>query len=189
MSTHEIARNWLLVLGAMLALALSSPARAAEETRTVTAPPSKLLVLDSAKCIVQTGQIPGTDIVTDSTGTKHLLYQAPATLPAPLTITAQFGSADQAPGCAEPTTRHYVVSIDDNTSTIPPEALGQAFRILVAAFVLAVLLESAFELLFNWRLFQEYFVGKAWRTPIMFAISLAVVDQFGFDPLARLFTA
>lgn len=188
MSTQGNVTNWLLVFSLMLALVLSAPATAAEETETLTAQPDQLLVLANAKCIVQAPKTPGTDILTGSAGNMQLQYRVPATQTASVTITAQVGSAVQAAGCAEAVTRHYVVSIGEAPS-IPPAALGQAFRILVAAFVLAVLLESAFELLFNWRLFQEYFVGKAWRTPIMFAISLAVVNQFQFDPLARVFRA
>ena len=70
---------------------------------------------------------------------------------------------------------------------IPPGALEEAFRILMSALVLAVLLESAFALLFNWRLFLEFFVGKAWRTPIMFVAALIIVRYFHLDLMARLF--
>lgn len=69
------------------------------------------------------------------------------------------------------------------------DALGKAFNILVATFVLALLLESAFALLFNWRLFQEFVVGRSWRTIIMFAVSLTVVRQFDLDLMATLFDA
>jgi len=55
--------------------------------------------------------------------------------------------------------------------------------------VLALLLESAFALLFNWRLFLEFFAGKAWRTPIMFVGALLVVEAFNLGPHARLFDA
>lgn len=71
---------------------------------------------------------------------------------------------------------------------LPDDILPQAFRILMSAFVIAVLLESAFALLFNWRLFHEFFVGKAWRTPIMFAAAVLIVRAFPqLDLLARLF--
>lgn len=71
---------------------------------------------------------------------------------------------------------------------LPDDILPQAFRILISAFVIAVLLESAFALVFNWRLFLEFFVGKAWRTPIMFGAALLVVRAFPqLDLIARLF--
>lgn len=59
----------------------------------------------------------------------------------------------------------------------------------MAAFVIAVLLESAFALLFNWRLFLEFFVGKAWRTPIMFVAAVIIVRAFELDLVAQLFSA
>ncbi len=75
------------------------------------------------------------------------------------------------------------------TPELPEGAVEQAFRILMAALLLAVLLENAFALLFNWRLFQEFFVGKAWRTPIMFGGALMIVRTFGLDLMARLVRA
>lgn len=189
MSTHAMVRNFLLVLMSMLALAFSLPAMAAEAAKTVTVQPNQVTVLDSAKCISQTVKNPGAEIVTDSAGVMHLHYTPPVGQTAAVTISALFGSTLENSVCKDAAERRYNVSVDGSGPAIAPAGLAEAFRILVAAFVLAVLLESAFELLFNWRLFQEYFVGKAWRTPIMFAIALLVVKQFGFDPLAQVFQA
>jgi hypothetical protein len=90
--------------------------------------------------------------------------------------------------CTNPVEKKYVVHIDD-AQQVSDGALSTVFPVLVAALALAILLESAFELLFNWRLFQEFFVGKAWRTPIMFVISLIVVSKFKFDVLGPVFDA
>jgi hypothetical protein len=72
---------------------------------------------------------------------------------------------------------------------VPDAALKTAFNLLMAALVLALLMENAFALLFNWRLFQEFLVGRAWRTVIMFTVSLLVVDRFDLDLMASLFDA
>ncbi|MGK5032685.1 hypothetical protein [Janthinobacterium sp. MDT1-19] len=185
-------RHWSLreVLGSlMLVLATAAaPETAAEVVRQVSVKPETSVELDRGKCIVQLIKSQGGVVSTDPDGTMYLHYTAPAGQFGQVTILAQVGAALEAGACKPAIERRYVVNIDSKP-IIPQSALGEAFRILVAAFVLAVLLESAFELLFNWRLFQEYFVGKAWRTPIMFAVTLLVVRQFGFDPLAQVFNA
>jgi hypothetical protein len=106
------------------------------------------------------------------------------------TITITAGGAATAPGgaCISPFQQQIVVAVD-KLPTVPAGALEAAFRILIGALVLAVLLENAFALLFNWRMFQEYFVGRAWRTPIMFLTSFAVVHQFDLDLVASVFNA
>lgn len=90
--------------------------------------------------------------------------------------------------CAADTTLKIQISVD-TVPDVSMESVQKAFVVLMAAFVLALLLESAFALLFNWRLFQEFFVGRAWRTPIMFAISLIIVRRFELDLLEQVFAA
>lgn len=171
---------------AAMTMVLASAATA-QDAKDVRVKSNASVELDRARCIVQPIKSPGTVISTDPEGMMYLHYTPPSQAQQ-VTILAQVGQAFVAGACAQAADRRYVVSIDRDQD-IPQAALNEAFRILVATFVLAVLLESAFELLFNWRLFQEYLVGKAWRTPIMFAISLLVVLQFGFDPLAQIFNA
>jgi hypothetical protein len=57
---------------------------------------------------------------------------------------------------------------------------------LTQLLVLAVLLENAFALLFNWRVFLTYFSLRGVRTIIMIVISLVVVLQFNLDIVASL---
>lgn len=183
MLTHKGTR-----LAALMLLLLAAATTAAQETKNITVKPNTAVELDRARCIVQPITSPGAVIATDPQGMMYLHYTAPAGQTGQVTIVAQVGPALVAGACAPATERRYIVGIDSDPQ-IPQAALGEAFRVLVAALVLAVLLESAFELLFNWRLFQEFFVGKAWRTPIMFGIALLVLDHFGFDPLAQVFNA
>lgn len=100
--------------------------------------------------------------------------------------TGQKQNADKS--CEPPAVKQFAIGVD-NTPKIPDDAVNTSFRILMLAFVLALLLESAFALLFNWRLFLEFFAGKAWRTPIMFLGALLVVKAFHLDLMARLFDA
>jgi hypothetical protein len=57
---------------------------------------------------------------------------------------------------------------------------------LTKLFVLAVLLESALSLIFNWRVFLEFFNRRAIKTVVMFFVSLTVVNTFDIDIVAEL---
>jgi hypothetical protein len=60
---------------------------------------------------------------------------------------------------------------------------------LTMAFVIAVLLENAFSVIFNWRVFLVYFSLAGVKTIIMIAISLLIVNAFGIDVMASLIAA
>ena len=57
---------------------------------------------------------------------------------------------------------------------------------LTKLFVLAVLIESALSLIFNWRVFLEFFNRRAIKTVVMFIVSLTVVRTFDIDIVAQL---
>jgi hypothetical protein len=57
---------------------------------------------------------------------------------------------------------------------------------LTKLFVLAVLVESALSLIFNWRVFLEFFNKRAIKTVVMFVVSLIVVKTFDIDIVAEL---
>jgi len=149
--------------------------------------------IDAAPCIAITAPpaFGNARIATLQDKTEVLLYTPAEKQTAAVVIRVDTGeTAKVQDKCPNPTTKdkNHVIQVRGEPE-VPPEALDKAFRLLVATFVLALLLESAFELLFNWRLFQAFFVGRAWRTPIMFAISLAVVRSFDLDLMAALFNA
>ncbi len=60
---------------------------------------------------------------------------------------------------------------------------------LTMLFVLAVLLENAFAIIFNWRVFLTYFSLRGVKTIIMIAVSLAIVVVFNIDIVASLVDA
>lgn len=79
-----------------------------------------------------------------------------------------------------------------DTATVAPvaEAGTNIYTASIAAltklFVLAVLVESALSLIFNWRVFQEFFNQRAIKTVVLFVVSLIVVKTFDIDIVAEL---
>jgi hypothetical protein len=59
--------------------------------------------------------------------------------------------------------------------------LGEAFKILVEAFVLAVLLEQALSVIFNWRPFLQIFDARGVKTIVSVVVALFVVGAFKLD--------
>jgi hypothetical protein len=77
-----------------------------------------------------------------------------------------------------------------NTSTSGGDTLyPEALKALTVLFVTAVLLESAFSVIFNWRVFLAYFSSRGVRTIIMVVVSLVIVNIFELDILADLIRA
>lgn len=60
---------------------------------------------------------------------------------------------------------------------------------LTVLFVMAVVLESAFAVIFNWRIFLAYFSTKGVKTIVMVVVSLILVYAFNLDVVASLITA
>jgi hypothetical protein len=60
---------------------------------------------------------------------------------------------------------------------------------LTMLFVIAVLLENALSVIFNWRVFLAYFSVRGAKTIIMIFISWLIVNAFGLDVMASLIAA
>ena len=80
----------------------------------------------------------------------------------------------------------------NSAENLPAVALGKteiyekSLAALTMLFVIAVLLESAFALLFSWRVFLTYFSVTGVKTIVMLLISWIVVYAFDIDILASL---
>lgn len=72
--------------------------------------------------------------------------------------------------------------VTENDTSIYTESIAA----LTKLFVLAVLIESALALIFNWRVFLEFFNKRAIKTIVMFVVSLTVVRTFDIDIVADL---
>ena len=80
-----------------------------------------------------------------------------------------------------------------------PRALGgmdmdiniykESLKALTILFVVAVLLESAFAVIFNWRVFLAYFSRSGVKTIVMIVVSLVVVYGFKLDVVSSLLAA
>ena len=59
--------------------------------------------------------------------------------------------------------------------------LGDLIKPLMGVFVVATIMESALATIFNWRLYREFFDGRAMKTLVMIAVGWAVVKYFHYD--------
>ena len=66
------------------------------------------------------------------------------------------------------------------------ELLGDSASALVVLLVLALLIESALSVIFNWRVFLEVFNGRGMKTLVMIAVSALTVKAFGISTVATL---
>lgn len=188
--TGEI--SWTRASAVLLAGLCTANASFASEPEKLVVRPGSAIILDSAACVRPL--VPGANGAVEtakvSDAKTFAIYTAPPSQSADVLVLIETGSKDKTDksGCESAVQRQFTISTD-RTPQIPDSAIGKAFNILAAAFVLALLLESAFALLFNWRLFLEFFAGKAWRTPIMFVGALATVSAFNLDLMASLLDA
>jgi len=181
-----------LRFSALWALVLACGSVSAAEPASLVVRPGASIILDTAPCIRPVVPAAGgaVEVARVADTRSYAVYTAPASQASPVQVTIESGTkpkADQT-GCEGSVQKHFTLS-NDRTPSVPDSALSKAFTILVTAFVLALLLESGFALLFNWRLFLEFFVGRAWRTPVMFVGAWLVVQVFDLDLMAALFDA
>ncbi|GMV28831.1 MAG: hypothetical protein AMXMBFR59_09560 [Rhodanobacteraceae bacterium] len=118
--------------------------------------------------------------------TVCLLLIAAATMPtvaAQDTTPSSASVADAAASAAPvPATRDTNAGRDGG----PPQFIEQLLPQLLGLFVVATVLESALALLFQWRLYREFFNGRAVKTLVMIAAGYAVVRGFDYDIFARI---
>ena len=72
------------------------------------------------------------------------------------------------------------------TSGFSEEAYPEAFKALFLLFVVAIVLESALAILFNWRPFVETFNSRAVKPVVSMAFALALVYMFKIDLVTAL---
>lgn len=73
------------------------------------------------------------------------------------------------------------------------DASGQLSEVLVkrllpelgGLFVVATIMESALTTLFNWRLYREFFNGRACKTLVMIGVGYFIVSGFSYDIVSR----
>lgn len=178
-------RHLMLAIAMAMIPMSSATAQSPSVTRIVSTPGGLVRLGEPAECVRSPSA--NVSIATAADKKQFAVYHTPSNQTVDVAVSIVTGKGTGAE-CAEPKMSDFVVAVDRTPQT-SDATLSKAFNILLSAFVLAILLESAFALLFNWRLFLEFFVGKAWRTPIMFLGALLVVRNFHMDLMAELFDA
>jgi len=110
--------------------------------------------------------------------------EATAAAPALATVTASAGSAAEV---GAPT----AVPADTPQSAQPaasdkPSEIVESFKILLQIFLLAVILEQALSVIFNWRPFLENFNARGVKTIVTVAVAWWAVAVLDLDLVARL---
>lgn len=184
MKAHTIAGAMALVVTALP----SNYAWSAEAPTPVVASAGTARVLLAADCVQPVSEAASAAIhVAQVTGgPAYAVLRAASQAPSqPLVLHTGGKPADGKGGCSNPVQKTFAVTMD-STPQLAEGATSHAFAILFQAFVLALLLEQAFALFFNWRLIQEFMVGRAWRTPIMVATAYFLVRECNLDLVASL---
>ncbi|HVW64713.1 MAG TPA: hypothetical protein VHB01_06830 [Nitrosospira sp.] len=162
------AARVLSVLVIIFAL-LTGHAHAASEQRTVES--GKSFTVPSENDLVdQSGSLKGKVAISKS-DPKGLTYTAPE-VDNTFTETVKFTDGS--------TPKTIDVTI------VPSQVYSAAFKTLFVLFVVAILLESALAIIFNWRVFLALFDGRGMRTVISVVLALVVTWNFDLDVLSDL---
>jgi hypothetical protein len=73
-----------------------------------------------------------------------------------------------------------------DVTVVPSQVYSAAFKTLFVLFVVAIMLESALAIIFNWRVFLALFDGRGMRTVISVVLALIVTWNFDLDVLSDL---
>lgn len=177
----------ILPISALLLLPPTAELQAASSA-IVPVQPGVATPIARAPCITPPEPSPVGTITVEKDGALFVAsITVPETQQDPFLVTLNTGETNVAPCSGDKPL--LVQVIPQQQAQISSASVQQAFMVLMAAFVLALLMESAFALLFNWRLFQALVVGRAWRTPIMLVGSWLVVSAFKLDLIVELFSA
>lgn len=134
-------------------------------------------------------------VLADAPGGNTSNPAAATPAPAAAAAPAQVGTAVPGPAAtaaavpvggtapSEGATRTSPVALDNT------EIYKESLAALTILFVVAVLLESAFAVIFNWRVFLAYFSRSGVKTIVMIVVSVIVVNGFNLDIVSSLLEA
>jgi hypothetical protein len=77
----------------------------------------------------------------------------------------------------------------DTAQNIDPAVYSEMFKVLFAVFTIALVLESALAVIFNWRLFLFYFDGRGTKTIVSVLAGVVVAVSLQLDVIDRLYKA
>jgi hypothetical protein len=105
------------------------------------------------------------------------------------TTTTNTTTTDTTTASSDTTNDKPNASASNSAQAIDPGVYGEMFKILFAVFTIAVVLESALALIFNWRLFLLYFDSRGAKTVVSAAAGILVAWSLGLDVIDRLYKA
>lgn len=175
-------RRLLMLFFSLLAFAaVVSPASA--EVGRLFVQPGSTTVLEQGKDKIEiTGAVPpGAHVLTTESGTNQpfwILTYTASNPPIADEVAITFSQGN--------TSKSRLIEISNTPTSEDPALIGKTIRLLFAMLIIAVILESAFAVLFNWRVFLEFFDGRGIRTLVMFLAAYLVVVRFDMDFVADL---
>jgi hypothetical protein len=176
-------RRWVGRAG-IVVLAILATAGSADAAEARTAAAGAEIVIDTSdKLLVDKTTNARGKVTIDQAGkapaVNRLVYKAPEDVSAEFTETVRYQKEN--------------VDIDvpvhvsaSEKSPIQAIALGDAFKVLALMFVLAVLLEQALSVLFNWRPFLQFFNARGVKTIISVVVAWLILEAFKLDLMADL---
>ncbi|MFC4821736.1 hypothetical protein [Dokdonella ginsengisoli] len=80
----------------------------------------------------------------------------------------------------------WAIPVEPDVGKQASDVFGELLGELTGLFVVATVMESALSLLFQWRLYREFFNGHAVKTVVIVAIGYFVVVHFDYDIFDRI---
>jgi hypothetical protein len=117
-------------------------------------------------------------VVTDSDQTSRLLY-TPNDVREKTADSLEYILDNEQP-------QKLTIEIEPKPQGLSEETYQQGFKAIFLLFVLAVVLESALAILFNWRPFVETFNARSVRPIVSFVIAYLLVYKFSMDLITNL---
>jgi hypothetical protein len=173
------AGSQVLSLAVLFLLAFTMSAWA-DVDRIFVRPGTTVVIANGKDKIEAAGNLPPGAYLTSQTVDNApywaLLYNVPSDLASETALSFTRGG----------TTRTVLVEVAAQPASDDPTTIGKASRLLFAMLVLAIILEAAFSVIFNWRVFLEFFDGRGVRTVVMFVAACLIVSGFHADFVASL---
>lgn len=182
-SRGRTMRSWGSRVGIVALAVLATAGSAIAAEAKMVAPGAELVIDASDKPLVDKTTNARGKITVDQAGkapaVNRLVYKAPDDASADFTETVRYekeGTAIDVPVHVSAPEKPAIQAI----------ALADAFKILALLFVLAVLLEQALSVLFNWRVFLQYFNAGGVKTIVSVLVAWLILEAFNLDLMADL---
>lgn len=178
-----IRRIILMLFLALILLSLQQNTAAAQSSATVSEGSETPVASESAAITITVQPKNGLASVRQQSGGKfEILYKGNAVNGSGTDTLSYTVTGSTTPKVVN-------ITIEDAPPNLDAADFGATFKALLLLFTLAVVLESALAVIFNWRPFVETLNARAVRPLIAVAVAYIVVSSFGLDLVASIITA